>query len=125
MPASILEYCNFFFSCSFNERSFAAKFGVDVVVCNYLYARVSPLGLSKHELLLTLNYLKCYNTSDSIYMEWKCSERHYRTTVAKGIQTLLAGLDEVSFAARAEIDNCLIFPEFIDSLGGALIWKEI
>jgi hypothetical protein len=100
MPLSILEYCNLFFSCSFNERTFAAKFGVDLVVCNYLYSKVSLLGLSKQELLLTLNFLKCYNTSDSVYMEWKCSERHYRTILAKGIQALLAGLDEVDCIAN-------------------------
>lgn len=95
MPNEYLNFCCHFFGCSFDDRAFAAKFGVDATVCNYLYAKVLPLGLPLKELLMTLHFLKCYNTYDSARTEWKCSERHYRTVLDRGIQALLSSLNEV------------------------------
>lgn len=90
-----LEYCSHFYQVTFSDRIFAAKFGVDTLVCSYLYNSVSPSGISPLALLMTLNYLKCYPTVDAGHVEWRCSRDTYLAYVAHCLDMLHFSLHEV------------------------------
>ncbi len=92
-----LEYCANFFGVQFSERTFAAKFGCSTEVCNYVYARVRGQNLSCKELLMTLNFLKCYNTFDAAYPEWGCCRRQYIYIIQHGLEVLGSSLNEVLY----------------------------
>lgn len=90
-----LEFCSSFLRVQYSDRIFAAKFGVTTEVCNYIYGKVSAHGLEPSHLLLTLNFLKCYNTLDAAHTEWQCSRRHYIATLENGLYILSIALNEV------------------------------
>ena len=116
LPKSWEQLFSQLFEKQFSERSFAANFGASPAVCTILWAccqNQTAFPITAEHLLWTLNFLKCYETMDSMAAKFRCAERSLRTWIWIVGEVLDQQLKEVNISWYQNVLMTVWFQSFL------------